>query len=442
MAYHRTSIILFCLGIPSVALGQTIVTVAGTGERSYTGDGGPATLATFARPRSVFVDRFGNLFISERDFNVVRKIDAETGLISTVAGDGFFDDFFRGRYNGDGESATRSSLYIPEGIFVDTQGHLYIAERGNDRIRRVDAVTGTISTVAGNGEEGYSGDGGFATDARLHDPTGVWLDRQGNIYIADLENHRVRKVDATTGVITTAVGTGEPGFSGDQGPATEALLRHPIAVFVDRFGCLYLNDAGNRRVRKVEPSGQIITVSGGGSEARGDFFGDGGPATLARTFGGKDIFVDAAGNLFITDENNNRIRRVDASGIITTVAGNGNRGFSGDSGLATEAALNDPKGVFVDDSGNLFIVDEDNHRVRMIAGIGAPTTVASYQVANLDYDKDGIIGFSDFLLFSAQFGKSESDREYTTGFDFDGNGRVGFNDFLFFADAFGLIILR
>jgi len=235
MAYHRTSIILFCLGIPSVALGQTIVTVAGTGERSYTGDGGPATLATFALPRSVFVDRSGNLYISERDYNVVRKIDG-TGLISTVAGDGFFDAFLRGRYNGDGESATRSSLYIPEGLFVDSQGHLYIAERGNDRIRRGDAVTGTISTVAGNGEEGYSGDGGFATDARLHDPTGVWLDRQGNIYIADRENHCVRKVSATTGVITTAVGTGESGFSGDQGPATEALLQHPIAVFVDRSG--------------------------------------------------------------------------------------------------------------------------------------------------------------------------------------------------------------
>jgi sugar lactone lactonase YvrE len=227
----------------------------------------------------------------------------------------------------------------------------------------VDASTGIITTVAGNGIPGYSGDGGPATSASLSGPSGVVVDATGNLLIADSSNYRIRRVDASTGIITTVAGNGIRGFSGDGGPATSASLS-PIGVAVDATGNLFIADTGNHRIRRVDEStGIITTVAGNG--IRG-FSGDGGPATSASLNYPTGVAVDGSGNLFIADAANNRIRWVDAStGIITTVAGNGMPDYSGDGGPATSASLNGPSGVVVDAAGNLFIADNDNKRIRL-----------------------------------------------------------------------------
>ena len=268
-------IIFILLGLFGVdgLVAQTMTIAVGTGIPGYSGDGGPATLPQVGLPRSVFVDRHGNLFFSDAQNHVVRKVDASTGIIETVAGDGFRADALTGRYTGDGGLATEASLSTPEGIFVDLLGNLYIAERRNDRIRRVDGSDGTISTIAGVGVEGFSGDGGPATVVALHDPTGVWLDRFGHLFIADLRNHRIRRVDAASGMIETVVGSGVAGYDGDGGPGTEAVLKHPIAVFVDRAGAIYINDSDNVRVRKVDTSGRIETILGRGLSLLGAALG-------------------------------------------------------------------------------------------------------------------------------------------------------------------------
>ena len=216
---------------------------------------------------------------------------------------------------------------------VDASGNLYIADTGNNRIRKVSA-TGIITTVAGNGSAGYSGDGGPATSAQLDGPEGVAVDGSGNLYIADTCNNRIRKVSAT-GIITTVAGNGSAGYSGDGGPATSAQLSLPAGVAVDGSGNLYIADSGNNRIRKVSATGIITTVAGNGSPG---YSGDGGPATSAQLNQPAGVAVDASGNLYIADSSNNRIRKVSATGIITTVAGNGFDGYSGDGGPATSAA--------------------------------------------------------------------------------------------------------
>ena len=245
--------------------------------------------------------------------------------IATIAGREMEEGMPIERSRGDGGPATEAVLLNPFNVFADGQGNLYIADTANDRIRRVDP-TGRISTVAGNGEYGSSGDGGPATEARLREPMGVCLDGEGNLYIADTLNGRIRRADAS-GRITTLAGDGQMGHSGDGGPSTEAQLANPIGICLDREGGLYVADQGNHRIRRIDPSGRIVTVVG--NVLRG-FSGNGGPATdasLADPFG---VFVDGTGVLYIADRSNNRIRRVDPSGAITTVAGNGTAGYSGD----------------------------------------------------------------------------------------------------------------
>jgi uncharacterized protein (TIGR03437 family) len=248
--------------------------------------------------------------------------------------------------------------------------------------------TFTISTAAGNGATGYSGDGGFAINAELNDPNGVAVDAAGNLYIAEYLNERVRKV-ATNGSITTVAGTGVAGFSGDGGPATLAALNGPFRVALDKAGDLYISDYSNYRVRKVALDGMITTVAGNGSA---NSSGDGGPATSAAIDSPGDLALDAAGNLFITsgafvgDGSANVIRKVTPGGIITTIAGNGTAGYSGDGGLATSAALNSPEGLAVDSAGNLFIADQGNQRVRKVSN-GIITTVAGNGLAG--YAGDG-----------------------------------------------------
>ena len=349
-----------------------LTTLAGSGERILLGEGGPATAATLTFPHGVAVDASDNLFIADTSNDRIRKVDAASGIITTVAGSGE-SGFF-----GDAGPATTAMLSGPSGVAADASDNLFIADAGNVRIRKVDAATGIITTVAGNGNFGFSGDGGPATEAALglsfFSGSEVVPDAAGNLFIADTFNHRVRKVDAVTGIITTVAGSGEEGFSGDGGAATAAALSSPLGVAVDSIGNLFITDRDNNRVRKVDAaSGIISTVAGSGEEG---FSGDGGAATAAALSSPLGVAVDAIDNLFIADAGNVRIRKVDAAtGIITTVAGSGGFGFSGDGGRSTTAALRlgfpAGSGVAVDSAGNLFIADTFNHRVRAVRGVAA-----------------------------------------------------------------------
>ncbi|MGA2177433.1 MAG: PKD domain-containing protein [Verrucomicrobiota bacterium] len=289
--------------------------------------------------------------------------DLPYDVISTVAGNGAWG------YSGDGGVATSAELANPFGVAVYVSGNLFIADTYNMRIREV-RTDGIITTVAGNGTDGYSGDGGPATNAELYSPGGVAVDAFGNLFIADNGNNRIRKV-GTNGIITTVAGDGTAGYSGDGSAATNAELRNPCAVAVDASGNLFIADESNQRIRKVGTSGIITTVAGNGTDG---YSGDGGPATNAELYSPCDVAVDASGNLFIVDESNQRIRKVGTNGIITTVAGNGAYGYSGDGGLATNAELYYPVGVAVDPSGNLFIADYGNQRIREVVFEG-PTLI-------------------------------------------------------------------
>jgi len=284
---------------------------------------------------------------------------AAAGDIATYAGTGV------GGYSGDGGPATAAQVNWPEGVAVDEVGNLFIGDQANDRVRRVDAATGVITTYAGNGLYGDSGDGGPATAARLNGPGGLAVDGEGNLFIADQYNHKVRRVDAATGVITTYAGTGSSGYSGDGGPATAAQLYQPSDVAVDTAGNLFIADQHNDRVRRVDAITGVITTYAGTGDA--GYLGDGGPATAARFDYPVSVAVDGAGNLFIADWNNSVVRRVDAAtGVITTYAGTGSSGYSGDGGPATAAQVNWPIAVAVSGAGDLFIADTYNDRVRRV----------------------------------------------------------------------------
>ena len=314
------------------------------------------------------MDSQGNIFIADRNNHRVRKVDGSTGGITTVAGDG------NAAFSGDGGPATSASLNSARSVALDSQGNLFIADAENSRIRRVDRATGIITTVAGDGSFGFSGDGGPATSASLNSPRGVALDSQGNIFIADRGNHRVRKVNASTGVISTVAGNGIATFSGDGGPADSASLNEFRGVGLDRQGNLIIADTENNRIRKVDAAtGVIITVAGDGNAA---FSGDAGSATSASLNSPRGVVLDSAGNLFVADVNNHRIRKVDATtGVISTVAGDGTPAFSGDGGPAASASLSAPIHVALDAQGNLFIADAGNERVRRVEALGVPTPV-------------------------------------------------------------------
>jgi sugar lactone lactonase YvrE len=334
-----------------------ITTVAGNGVEGFSGDNGPATSAQLAYPQALAVDSAGNLYIAE-SANRVRKIS--NGVITTVAGNGTQG------FSGDNGPATSAQLFDPEGLTADSVGNLYIADAGNERIRKVS--NGVISTVAGNGTPGFSGDNGPANSAQLSQPWGVAVDSAGNIYIADVQNARIRKI--SNGVITTVAGNGTAGFSGDNGSSTNAQLNGPFGVTVDSGGNLYIGDQSNSRIRKVS-SGIITTVAGNGMTI---FSGGNGPATSAVLSEPEGVATDPLGNLYIADFGNNRILKV-SSGVITTVVGNGTQGFSGDDGPATSAQLGQPEGVAVDSAGNLYIADTSNSRIRKVSN-GVITTVA------------------------------------------------------------------
>ncbi|MFE7117923.1 NHL repeat-containing protein [Streptomyces sp. NPDC057654] len=298
------------------------------------------------------------------------------GAIATVAGTG------AAGYLSDGGPAPLTKLNLPIGLAVDQQGNLYIADRANHRIRKV-TPDGVITTLAGNGQAGYVSDGGPAVATRINEPIDVAVDDAGNVYIADAGNHRIRKV-TSAGIITTVAGNGEAGYVSDDGPAVATRLHHPHGIAADREGNVYFSEWSNHRVRKVTPAGIITTVAGNGQPG---YVSDGGPAVATRLQYPSGVAVDSGGNLYIADCGNHRVRKVTPSGIITTLAGNGTAGYVSDGGPAVAAGLYYPHGVEPDTAGNLYIADGSNHRVRRVSANGIITTVAGNGVAG--YVDDG-----------------------------------------------------
>jgi len=437
-----------------------ITTIAGTGGFGFTGDGGAAIAAQLNGPSAIAVDGQGNIFIADYNNHRIRKI-SPTGIITTIAGTG------TGGYAGDGGLAVNAQINRPSGLAVDGQGNLFLADYFNHRVRKVD-VGGVISTVAGNGTAGFSGDNGAASNAQLNFPSGVSLDNQGNLFIADRNNNRVRKVDSL-GIISTVAGNGTFGFAGDGGPATTAQLKEPWAIVVDAAGNLYISDELNDRVRKVNTSGVITSIAGtddvgdGGlaknalidyptgiaADPQGNIYvadyglsrirkiaptglittiagngvdgdaGDGGPATSAQINGPWQLALDGSGNLYITDSFNSRIRKVATNGIITTIAGNGTDGFSGDGGPATSAQLNGAEGVVVDSAGNVYIADTFNHRVRKVDPTGTITTIAG--TGTRGYNGDNIPATTAQLYYPIGLALDSNNNLYIAD---DSNNRI------------------
>jgi sugar lactone lactonase YvrE len=389
----------------------TIGTIAGNGEPGHAGDNGPACEARLNEPKGLALDGRGNLYIADAENHVIRKVDLASGLITTVAGrpetgngasgparshapaedeDPFADPpaskgekFVQladlsgtvryvvgagrsGRFGGDGGPATQAALNFPGAVAVDRQGNLYIADTMNHRVRKVEAATGLITTIAGTGQHRCSGDGSPATAAALNEPAALAVDDRGNLFIADQSNNRVRKVDLNTGTIITVAGTGETGYTGDGMPAAEAGLSGPSGLAIGPDGGLYIADTFSGRIRRIDPeTGLISTVAGDGGEYRFSGLPNEFSTSLSRPYG---IALDGAGNLLITDSDSHLIRRWDRKRkIITRLAGGGRAQFGGDGGDPLNGSLNYPFGVVVDGAGTVYIADTFNHRIRMIA---------------------------------------------------------------------------
>ncbi len=337
------------------ASAQTISTIAGNGTIGFAGDNGLATSAMLNHPKGIASDAAGNLYIADLDNSRIRKIGV-SGIITTVAGTGVAG------YSGDNGPAVAAMLNSPQAVAFDAAGDLIIADTQNRVIRKVD-LFGIITTIAGTpGTEGYSGDGGPATLAMLHQPVDLAVDNAGIIYFADSSGNRVRRID-TNGIITTVAGNGNGGYSGDGGPSSSAQLGTPVSVAFDTANNLYIADSDNFRIRMVTPGGIISTFAGNGTEG---FTGDGGPATAATINYPYGVRVDSQNRLFIADTSNNRIRFV-SNGVILTLAGTGVDGFSGDGGLSVNAMLSFPWSLGLDPSGAVLIGDRVNERVRRVS---------------------------------------------------------------------------
>jgi DNA-binding beta-propeller fold protein YncE len=349
------------LAILALAAAEPVITTAvGTGQPGYQGDGGPARQALLNMPFDVAFDRAGNLYLSDTFNHCVRKVDSRTGLITTVAGQG------KAGFSGDGGPATQARLNEPYGLALDAAGNLYFADRLNRRVRRVDARSGLITTVAGDGSKIASGDGGAASAAGLVEPNGVALDPAGSrLFIADVADHRIRVVDLRDGRIATFAGTGQGRHSGDGGLASAASIHGARAVEVGPDGTVYILERQGNTLRSVDPATGIITTRAG--TGKKGYSGDGGPATAATFDGPKELALDHKGNLLIVDTENHAIRRIDAkTGRVSTVAGSGHRGGEGDGHAASSAQLDRPHGVAADRNGALYIGDTGSHRIRKV----------------------------------------------------------------------------
>lgn len=351
-------IALLAATVPARAQG-VITSIAGNGITQYIGDGWPATNYSLAYPMGICVDHDGNLY--EADYAVARIRKWRNDTLWTYAGTGVVG------YAGDGGLAAAANLKEPTDVDIDAAGNIYIVEEYNKVIRKIDAATGIITTICGNGGGGFGGDGGPATAAHMEQPQSLCLDKYGNIFIADRGNQRIRKVDAATGIITTYAGNGATGYAGDGGAAINAELSMPSGVCTDTLGNLYIADNGNNVVRKVAAiSGIISTVAGTGVA---DFSGDEGPATAATLVQPNSVFMSKRNNLYISDYGNNRIRVITSNGIIHTLAGSGGYGYAGDGGPALSATFLGPTGVCADDMEYVYISDAGNSAVRRVTPV-------------------------------------------------------------------------
>ncbi|HTB31110.1 MAG TPA: T9SS type A sorting domain-containing protein, partial [Bacteroidia bacterium] len=336
-----------------------INTIAGNGTFGHTGDGGPATAAELANPPGATADAEGNIFIADQFNFEIREINYSTGVITTVAGN------LSAGYNGDGIAATAAELNYPSDVAIDAAGNIFIADQNNSRIRKVDHSTGIITTVAGTGTAGYNSDGIAATAAKLYYPQSIAVDAAGNIFIADAYNNRIRKVDYSTGIISTIAGDGTPAYNGDGIPATTAEVNGPTGIVVDASGNIFISDYNNQRIRKIDhSSGYISTVAGDG------IFGDNGYGILADSAElayPTNIAVDFQGNIFIANDDDETVARVDySSGLISNVAGDRNYGYTGDGGPATAAETGQPWDVKITPLGSIIIADLDNNAIREV----------------------------------------------------------------------------
>ena len=395
--YYQCFLCLLAITLISTAQAQYIYSIAGSDDF---GDGGAAIDCFFLTPRDTFVDKNGDILVTDATANVIRKIDKETGIIETIVGNGE-----RG-FSGDGGPATEASLSFPSDVYVDGDGNIYITDTSNDRIRRVDASTGIIETIAGNGTAAFSGDGGPAIDASINFPYSIFLDKDGNIFFSDLFNLRIRKITASTGIIETVTGNGDDGFSGDGGSAVDASLSLAEEIHLDDIGNIYFTDFMNARVRKVDgATGIIETIAGNGNPGPSQ---DNVLATETALDGPFGVSLDSDGNIYVSELFGKRVRKIDhATGVIQTVAGNGESGFSGDGGLAVNAGVGATR-CHVDKNGNFYIPDAGRIRkvdaatgiIETIAGGNIKDGYLSYQ-ARLDWpddisvDKNGDVYFSD-----------------------------------------------
>jgi len=361
------------------ASSQTIANFAGNGAAAFSGDGGAAVNAALNDSKGMAIDPAGNVYIADSGNARVRKVNA-AGMISTYAGNGVAG------FSGDGGLAVNASLNQVMSVALDPVGNLYVADSENRRIRKIDPG-GIITTIAGNGVQGYTGDGGPAASATLGRPVALAVDTGGNLYYVDSVDQCVRRISAA-GIISTVAGNGVESFSGDGGLATSASLDFPLGVALDSTGNIYVADANNNRIRMISRGGIITTVAGGAHEG---FSGDGGLAVNASINIPSDVAVDGAGNMYIADAGNNRIRMVDPAGVITTIAGIADNGFSGDGGSPTLAMLNHPWSVTVSSSGTVYLGDMANFRVRAIipavSGLKPPAISAN-----------GIVNGSSFAI--------------------------------------------
>jgi DNA-binding beta-propeller fold protein YncE len=338
-----------------------ITTAVGAGEKGYAGDGGPAAGALLNGPFDVGFDPLGNLYFSDTFNHCIRRVDARTGVITTCAGCG------DAGYSGDGGPATRARFNEPYGIAVDNAANIYVADRHNHCVRRIDGSSGIVTIFAGNGSSGFAGDDGPASRAGMVEPNGLALDpAQNRLFIADVADHRLRVVDLASGVIWTFAGTGEPEHSGDGGLATAAGIYGARAVKVAADGTVYILERQGSTLRAVDPhSGVIRIVAGTGERGYG---GDDGPAAAAVFDAPKELAIDREGNLLIVDTENHAIRRVDLrTRTVATIAGSGRQGGDGDGGPARAAALDRPHGAAVAADGSIYIGDTNNHRIRKLA---------------------------------------------------------------------------
>jgi uncharacterized protein (TIGR03437 family) len=368
------AVIAATFGATPYAATQSIVTVGGDGAAAFSGDGGQAALAAFDQPRGMSLDAAGNIYFADIANSRVRRI-AVNGIVTTVAGTGVAG------FSGDSGLATAATLNGPQAVLVDASGNLIIADTQNRRIRLVN-TSGVITTIAGTGVQGFSGDGGPALQAMVWQVVDLAIDTSGGIYFADSSAQRIRKI-ATTGIITTVAGNGTAGYGGDNSAATLALLNFPVSIAFDGSNNLYIADANNFVIRMVNANGNITTVAGTGSES---FSGDGGPAISATLNYPSGVRAGAAGAFYIADSSNNRVRMV-SGGKISTVAGIANNGFSGDGGPAVSAMLNYPWSLALDAAGNVLIGDSANNRIRKVflAALGSPSLGANGTVNAASY---------------------------------------------------------